>query len=123
MKAILVKAGVHNIAGQWFAKQATAKVISIAPNLEAYYDVLGCQTIDIQERTIEGKAFDIICDDEAFLYEEPAVVSVRSKSDSRYNLVNSVIICRCENGEEVGLTDEECKLVLSHFRFNAINID
>lgn len=122
MKAILVKAGAQKIAGQWFAKQATAKVVNIEPDLEAYYKALGCQTIDIQERTIEGKAFDFICDDEAFLYEEPAVVSVRSK-DSRYNLVNSVIVCRCEEGEEVGLTDEECKLVLSHFRFNAINID
>lgn len=74
-------------------------------------------------RTIEGKPFDFICDDEAFMYEAPAVVSVRSKTDSRYNLVNTLIVCKSEEGETIGLTDEECKFVLAHFKNNAIEID
>lgn len=123
MQAIIIKTGAKKIAGAWFAKVAKVEKINIKNDLKAYYKALGCQTIDIQVRTIEGKPFDFICDDEAFMYETPAVVSVRSKTDSRYNLVNTLIVCKSEEGETIGLTDEECEFVLAHFKNNAIEID
>lgn len=45
--------------------KSSAKTID--RNLESYYKILECDTIDIVSRNIGTRRFDIICDDEALL--------------------------------------------------------
>lgn len=47
--------------------------ISIPDKLSAYYEKIGCSTIDIVVRWIGGRDFDIICDDEGLFDENPIV--------------------------------------------------
>ena len=39
--------------------------------LQDYYRLIGCDCIDIANREIRGKRFDIICDDNGLLKAEP----------------------------------------------------
>ena len=50
-----------------------AKVVDVEPKLEAYYKLLHCRCIDIVERRIGGRWFDVMCDDEGLLQSEPIV--------------------------------------------------
>lgn len=50
------------------------EVIDIEPELDAYYRTLDCSTIDIVERKIGRKRFDIMCDDEG-LFRDPQKIS------------------------------------------------
>ena len=52
----------------------THKAVEIENKLADYYRELQCTVIDIQERKIGKKVFDIICDDEG-LFKEPAKIS------------------------------------------------
>lgn len=97
-----------NSDGTFSAGSCTIRVVNIEPTLETYYKKLNCRCIDIQERIFGGMPYDCICDDEAFCYNTPAVISVKSKSDYRYNLANSILICKYDGeGKERGLTDQE----------------
>ena len=44
--------------------------------LQDYYRLIGCDCIEIANREIRGKRYDIICDDEGLLKAEPQVSSV-----------------------------------------------
>ena len=52
--------------------------------LQDYYRLIGCDCIEIANREIRGKRFDIICDDEGLLKAEPQVSAVngRGRSDA-----------------------------------------
>lgn len=50
------------------------EAIDIEPELDAYYRTLDCSTIDIVERKIGRKRFDIMCDDEG-LFRDPQKIS------------------------------------------------
>ena len=47
-----------------------------ANGLEDYYKYIGCSVIDIVRRKIGDLAVEIICDDEALLYDMPKVSAV-----------------------------------------------
>lgn len=44
--------------------------------LEDYYELIGCKTIDIANRSIAGKRYDIICDDEGLLVENHKISAI-----------------------------------------------
>lgn len=44
--------------------------------LEDYYKSIGCRTIDIANRSIAGKRYDIICDDEGLFVEDPKISAI-----------------------------------------------
>lgn len=48
-----------------------AKVVEIEDELDIYYDLLECTTIDIVCRHFEYEPFDIVCDDEGLLKDHP----------------------------------------------------
>lgn len=45
--------------------------MDIEDTLEAYYKALNCDLIDIVVATVDGREFDIVCDDEALLKNDP----------------------------------------------------
>ena len=83
--------------------------------LADYYRLIGCKTIDITSRSIGGKEFDIICDDEGLYAEGGAIVSAL---DSKYRpaLVGSLIVCNYDEntGENTSLTDEDIAHLQRH---------
>ena len=70
-----------------------------ANSLEDYYRYLKCDCIDIPSRRVGTVYYDIICDDNGLLVEEPIVSAV----DSNYKpmLVGNLLFCHYdEDGEE-----------------------
>lgn len=47
-----------------------------ANGLDDYYRLMGCSVIDITQRKIAGKYYDIICDDEGLLKENPKISAI-----------------------------------------------
>lgn len=82
-------------------------VIDIDENsLDDLYYNLECEYIDIVVRNVGGRQFDIVCDDEGLLKENPAVSAV----DSKYNrmLVGNLIFAHHDsNGNLTGISLEE----------------
>lgn len=53
-----------------------AEMVEIEEKLQSYYDVLNCDYIDVAVREIDGKEFDIICDDEGLFKENQIITAV-----------------------------------------------
>ena len=88
---------------------------TIPANLDSYYKHLDCTTIDIVSRTIGGKRFDIICDDEG-LFKEDVRISALDR-DYQPMLVGNLFICKHDaNGYEISLTDKEIDHILRYAR-------
>lgn len=58
------------------------KVIELEDKLEAYYENLNCNTIDIVERKIGGKLFDIVCDDEGLLKDDAKISAISDMGEA-----------------------------------------
>lgn len=88
------------------------QIIDIKDNLNTYYKLLKCNTIDIVTRTIEGHSFSVVCDDEGLLKENPIISAV--SQNSKVQFVGNLIFCGIPNdeGEMLSLTNEECKTIL-----------
>ena len=68
--------------------------------LEDYYKLIGCRCIDIVTRKIGRKVYDIICDDEGALTDDPLISAI--DDIGRVMLVGNLIVC--------GLADDEGEL-------------
>lgn len=105
---------------------------TVDKNLEAYYEILNCRCIDIVSRTICGRNFDIICDDEAMLTENPIPSAVNQ--DGNIDLHGNLFIVRFNGVDDVeSLTPADIDFILRNARpvviqegkkksFRAINI-
>lgn len=87
MKAMVIKAGKFPV------------IKNIEKTLEAYYEEIGCDCIDIVSRKINGSWFDIICDDEG-LFKDPLVVTAVDPNGSPA-LVGTLLICRFDGVDDV----------------------
>lgn len=76
------------------------KVIEIEDRLENFYDILNCHCIDIVTRKIGNVPFDIICDDNGLLKENPILTGM--SFDEQSHLFGNLLI--------VGLADSEGNL-------------
>lgn len=105
----MIKAFLIDIANK------SAKEIDFEPSLKKYYELLKCDTIDIVERSVGGKNFDIICDDEGLMLDKPVISAVNGKCEPM--LVGSLLFVHHNGeGETTGLTSDECAHILSHVR-------
>lgn len=75
----------------------------VEPTLKNYYRLIGCDYIDIVSIYFNGKAYDVICDDEALLKEPPYSFAVISK-EGHPMIAGNVLICTSEDGEEKPLS-------------------
>ena len=83
---------------------ASAK--KIEDDLETFYREIGCRTIDITTRYINGRPYAIICDDEGLFCPDPIVTAVSPAGEPR--LVGGLIIAKDgEDGELAGLDAED----------------
>ena len=92
--------------------------LNIKDDLQSYYNLLECNTIDIIRRKIGKRYFHIICDDEGLLVENPKISAISNLGEVR--LVGNLIICAedvTENGDLIGLTDDQAEYVKQHIIF------
>lgn len=77
--------------------------------LEDYYRLIHCTTIDIVNRGIKGKRYDIICDDEGTFSDDPLISAIDDLG--RVMLVGNLIVCgeADEEGNLTALTDDDIK--------------
>lgn len=87
-------------------------------NLQTYYRLLDCETIDIQEGYLEGRAFDFIVDDEGLIRADPrpSAFMVTADGTQKFCFVGNLLICRSnpEEGTEESLSDDDIKLIYKH---------
>lgn len=83
-------------------------------DLEDYYRLIDCRCIDIVNREIDGKRYDIVCDDEALLKNDICLSAV--DMDGNPMLIGNLIVAgeADENGELTDLTDDD----ITHIKGN-----
>lgn len=85
-------------------------VIEISGELDELYQHLRCDCIDIVNRRIGNRHYDIIADDEGLLKDGNIVSALEMRF--REKLVGNLIICKHNSQcEMIGLTDEEIEEV------------
>ena len=88
-----------------------AKEVEIKDELDEYYELLNCSTIDIVSRKIGRKWFDIVCDDEGLLKQNPKISAIDNLGSPM--LVGNLIILHNDGeGGMAGLDQKDSKYVL-----------
>lgn len=89
------------------------QIIETAGGLKEWYRLLKCDLIDITERAVAGRYYDIIVDDEG-LFKGGAKVTALD-SNQQPQLVGNLVFCNHdEEGNETSLTDEDIQHLLKH---------
>ena len=94
-----------------FLNGRKSQVLTIKKDLEEYYTLLDCSTIDIVSRKIDGVWYDIICDDEG-LFKDPLVVTAIG-TDFNPELVGSIFVVTYDDkkGDIKSLTTEDIERI------------
>lgn len=79
------------------------KIVNIDHSLQAFYETLGCSTIDMVMREVQGKNYYFIIDDEGLLVADP-IPSVVTRIDGQtvVELAGNVLIGNIEYNDEEG---------------------
>lgn len=82
--------------------------------LKDYYKLLGCELVDIVNRGIKGKRYEIICDDEGLLKANPKISGIDDMGQAMF--VGNLIIAgeTDDNGNLTDLSEED----LEHIQKN-----
>lgn len=96
----------------------TAEPRTVEDSLDTFYQLLHCRVIDIVTRRIGfgrgSRVFDIICDEEGALIEDPLISAIDDYGDAM--LVGSLLIVGLadDEGELTDLTDADIKHIRKH---------
>ena len=93
-------------------KRDVIEPVAIEDKIEHYYRILNCDCIDITMRTIGGRAFDIVCDDEGLLKPNPMVSAFNEAGEPM--LVGNLFLCHHEGENLTSVTEDDIKHVLKH---------
>lgn len=78
-------------------------------SLDVFYENLKCDIFDIASRKIEGKWFDIFCDDCGLFVDNPITSAI---VNNQPGLVGNLIFAHHDaEGNTTGLTDEDIALI------------
>ena len=109
MKAILVKAGKSDVS-------EAVTVVDIKPELDNYYKLLECSTIDMKAIRLGDRHYDIICDDEGlFVNPDELYVTYTNLTQSDSVAGNILLVGPPdEEGCETSLTDDDIVNIHRH---------
>lgn len=80
--------------------------------LDDYYKHIKCDTIDIVQRKIGNKVFDIICDDEGRFKNNPRLSMISIYDDYTAQLVGNLIFANHDaEGNTTSLTSEDIAMI------------
>ena len=94
-------------------EQALPKVIDIEDDLKVFYNLIGCQYVDITRRKIGDKYYDVICDDEG-LYKENTIISAVDNTYKPMFVGNLIISKADDEGGLIDLSETDIKQILRH---------
>lgn len=91
-----------------------ATVETIDDSLDAFYNLLDCNLVEMPERKIgarNGRYYTVICDEEGLFAEQPKISAIDNMGQPM--LVGNLFICNTdyENGELKSLTDDDIKYI------------
>lgn len=93
-----------------------AEIRTIEDDLQAYYDLLGCDVVESPELRIAGRRLCVVCDEEALCRSPvPACSVCVRKSDGRLEMAimgPCFVVGLDGDGEWCSLTSEEANAVL-----------
>lgn len=94
-------------------KNEKVSVVKIPDELDEFYKILGCSCIDIVNRKIGRKRFEIVCDDEGLLKDTPKISAIDNLGNVQ--LVGNLFIVGSEviDGNLTGLEPADAAYVLS----------
>lgn len=95
-------------------KECSVIKTEIPADLSGYYEAIDCDCIDIVTRTINGKSFAIICDDEGLLKEKPAPSAI--DKDGNTMLVGNIFVCNSDGENLASLSEEEAEFIIDNAR-------
>lgn len=109
MKVAIIHTGADSIEEFVEAKE-------IESNLDTYYSEIGCDCIEIPDRCIGGKLFNIICDEEGLLKDHPIPSAVGNGYQEA--ICGNLIVCGLadDDGELTSITDEDVQLIRDNIR-------
>ena len=82
--------------------------------LDDYYKYIKCDTIDIVQRKIGNKVFDIICDDEGRFKNNPRLSMISIYDDYMASLVGNLIFANHDaEGNTTSLSSEDIAMIKS----------
>lgn len=91
----------------------------IEDELDVYYEIIDCQTIDIVTRKVNGRWFDIICDDEGLLKDEIVVSAIDRNLQTM--LVGTLIFTHHDGaGYTTGISDDDVKCLKDATQFGIV---
>lgn len=94
-------------------EKETAKVTTIEKELDAYYEALNCDTIDIVSRKIGKRYYDIVCDDEGLFKDSPRISAINDMGGVMF--VGNLFIVRFNGEDDIeSLTDADVTYILKH---------
>lgn len=86
--------------------------------LEVYYRELECDLIDIVNRKIGGKYFDIVCDEEGLYHD--GFISMMTEDSQQPLLVGNLFICNHDGPNLASLEESDIKLIRQHWKHHII---
>ena len=94
------------------------KATTIDDDLQVFYDIIGCECIDIVKRKIGDNYYNIICDDEGLFVEKP-IISLAHPTDMYQTIHGNVIITGIEdeNGNLTSLTKIDIVKIKSSLKY------
>lgn len=90
----------------------SARAVEIEPSLDKYYELLECDCIDIAERSVGGKIFDIIVDDEGLMRDTQVISAIDSRCKPML-VGNLLFVHHDREGNTTGLSDSDCEHLLA----------
>ena len=92
-----------------------AKIVRIKDDLDEFYRLIDCNTIDIVRRSIGGRTFEIICDDNGLFRSDCRTSAMDRHMNQQF--VGNLLICRYGgNGELAGLTTSDVAHLAKYLR-------
>ena len=89
-------------------------VVKPKDTLKTLYKVLDCDLITITSRKINGKYYDIYCDDEGLLKPNPIPAIIMMDNKELDLIVGNCFICSAnEEGETISISELEVTSILS----------
>ena len=92
--------------------------LNIKDDLQNYYNLIECNSIDIVRRKIGKRRFNIVCDDEGMLVDGPKISAISNLGEVR--LVGNLVICSdlvTKEGDLVGLSDDEAEYIIQRIEY------
>ena len=82
-----------------------SRAMEIPDELDEFYKLIHCDTIDIVRRNINGKPYNIICDDNGLFAEDPKISAINGNLEAM--LVGNLLVTQYDaEGEMVSLNDD-----------------